>query len=202
VGRPRSGREYTNARMRPARWRKVPTYRENRGWNRQDAKSAKVFLLFLLPFAPLRLCGSDLRDRQAGRPRMGREYTNARMRPARWRKVPTYRENRGWNRQDAKSAKVFFFSFPLRPLRLCGSDLQDRQAGRPRSGREYTNARIGGCPAAGLGDAKRFIRGCLACLARCAESFDYPPKVWYSPAPPKTTHAQGEPSWERQPVHR
>ena len=31
--------------------------RENRGWNRQDAKSAKVFLLFLLSFAafaPLR----------------------------------------------------------------------------------------------------------------------------------------------------
>jgi len=56
VGRPRSGREYTNARMRPARWRKFPTYRESGGWNRQDAKSAKVFLLFLsfASFAPLR----------------------------------------------------------------------------------------------------------------------------------------------------
>jgi len=60
---------------------------------------------------------------KAGRPRSGREYTNARIRPARWRKFPTYRENRSWNRQDAKGAKVFFFFFlPLRPLRLRGSD--------------------------------------------------------------------------------
>ena len=32
-----------------------------------------------------------------------------------------------WNRQDAKSAKVFFF--PLRPLHLCGSHPRNRQSG-------------------------------------------------------------------------
>jgi len=94
---------------------------------------------------------------------------NTRMRPARWRKVPTYRENRGWNRQDAKSAKGFFFSFPLRPLRLCGSDLRDRQAGRPRMERECTNgrgaARCAPTPADVCAACRRFLIGAIFRLA-------------------------------------
>ncbi len=109
--------------MRPARWRVPNLRKENRGWNRQDAKSAKVSL-FSFPLRPLRLCGSNLRNRQSG-PSTKRariyECTNA---PG-----PVAQGNRGWNRQDAKSAKVFFFFFPLRPLRLCGSNLRDRQSG-------------------------------------------------------------------------
>ncbi len=105
-----------------------PTYRENAVGTaktpRARRSSFSPSLCALCAFA-VQTSGTA----KAGRPRSGREFTNARIRPARWRKFPTYRENRGWNRQDAKSAKVFFFSFPLRPLRLRGSNPRNRQSG-------------------------------------------------------------------------
>ncbi len=128
AGRPRIGCEYANARIRPARWRKVPTYRENRGWNCQEREGFPAFspsLCALRAFA-VQIPGTA----KAGRPRIEREYTNARIRPARWRKVPTYRENRGWNCQDAKSAKVFLLFLlpfaPFAPLRFKSPEPPER----------------------------------------------------------------------------
>ena len=116
AGRPRIGCEYANARIRPARWRKVPTYRENRGWNCQEREGFPAFspsLCALRAFA-VQIPGTA----KAGRPRIGRECTNA---PGPVAQVSDLRrENRGWNRQDAKSAKVFLLlSFaPFAPLRF------------------------------------------------------------------------------------
>jgi len=62
---------------------------------------------------------------KAGRPRSGREYTNARIRPARWRKKIAV----GTAETPRARRFSYFFSSPLRPLRLCGSNLRNRQSG-------------------------------------------------------------------------
>jgi len=92
---------------------------------------------FSFPLRLLRLCGSNSGTAKTGCPRIGREYTNARIRPARWRKsiaVGTAKTPRArrfsyfsfaplrfkfWNRQDVEEAKNFYF--PLRSWGLCGS---------------------------------------------------------------------------------
>jgi len=197
----------------------------NRGWNRQDAKSAKVFLLFLpsfAAFAPLRFKSpeppkgpstkqtrihectntpgpvaqvSNLQRKSQLEPprREGREGfllflpSFALFAPSRFKSwnrqsgpstkrtrihectntpgpvaqvsnlqrksqlEPPRREGRegfllflpsfaafaplrfkSWNRQDARSAKVFFLFLPLRPLRLRGSDFGTAKTRRTR----------------------------------------------------------------------
>jgi len=109
----------------------------NRGWNRQDAKSAKVFFSF--PLRPLRLCGSNLRNRQRGpstkRTRI-RECTNTPGPVA--IAVGT-----------AKTPRARRFSFSPFLCALCAFAVQisgTANAGRPRSGREYANARMRPAP--------------------------------------------------------
>ncbi len=93
---------------------------------RRQGLAFSSFLCGLCAFA-VQISGTA----KVGRPRSGREYANARIRPARWRKFPTCAKKIVVGTAKTPRARRFscFFFFPLRPLRLRGSNLRNRQRG-------------------------------------------------------------------------